>query len=253
MALKRPSWTACPYFPEGCRPALWQKIWHRGPREALNLSQALSTKAETQNDQLSDDERARFLARGDLAAKALANPDTLTQAERYEIMGWIPLEPLHQTIRDATGGQMSTPKELLDKVRQTSSFDSLTVDALELLIQGFRPVSALGAPELFLDIPGNKEARRLIQAREGVDEDTENLYGRAMAYCSTDPKVRAERRAKFEAAEANGEKGLLVQLAEPFGCLSMQDYLKRVQEEAMSQALAAGSEQPAPPSHPAEP
>ncbi|KAK8091736.1 hypothetical protein PG997_002097 [Apiospora hydei] len=219
MALERPSWTACAYFPEGCRPALWPKIWHRGPREALNISQALYTKAETHNDQLSDDERARFLARGDLAGKALANPDSLTQAE----------SPPDVLVRFA------------DRRRAGAVGPGIPASQ--------RP----GRTELFLDIPGNKEARRLVRAREDIDEDTENLYGQAMTYCSTDPKIRAERRAKFEAAEANGEKGLLVQLAEPFGCLSMQDYLKRVQEEAMSQALAAGSEQPALPSDPAEP
>ncbi|KAK7906561.1 hypothetical protein PG985_016298 [Apiospora marii] len=172
-------------------------------------------------------QRALFLARGDLVGKALAHPDSLTLAERYEVMGREPPDKLHQAIRDATGGEASTPRDLVDMVQQSSfSVEALTLEALELLLAQFM---AFG--ELFRDndrFPGKWEARRLLGAREGVDDETvKRVCQKALARCEADPVIRAARQAKFESAEACGEKGLLVQLPEPYVVLSLEESFQR--------------------------
>ncbi|KAK8037819.1 hypothetical protein PG991_001165 [Apiospora marii] len=159
-------------------------------------------------------QRALFLARGDLVGRALAHPDSPSLAEWYEVMGREPPEKLHQAIHDATGGAASTPRELVDRIRQSS----FSVEALTLEADNDR-------------FPGKWEARRLLGAREGVDDATvKRACQKALAHCTTDPAIRAARQAKFEAAEARGEKGLLVQLPEPYGLLSLEDSFKRVEE-----------------------
>ncbi|KAK8102133.1 hypothetical protein PG984_015279 [Apiospora sp. TS-2023a] len=223
--------TICAYFPDGCRFGRWQRLLNRGPREGLDISQAVYAKAETQNEELSDDERALFSARGDQVGRALAHPDSLNLAERYELMGYEPPEQLHQAIRDATGGEASTPRELLDMIRQgSSSVESLTVDALELLVAEFCAVKDLFDKTNGLhSFPGKQEARRLLGAREGVEgEAAKDIFRKALDHCSTDPTVRAARRAKLEAADARGERGLLVQLPVPWGCVvSLEESFRR--------------------------
>ncbi|KAK7961775.1 uncharacterized protein PG986_002600 [Apiospora aurea] len=219
-----------------------QKLLLRGPREGLDISRALYSKAETQNGELSDDERARFLARGDIVGRALAHPDSLSLAERYKVFGWPLPEQLHQAIHDATGGEASTPRQLLDKVRQEScSVDSLTLEALELLVAQFMEVREIfNVTDANNDFPGKEEARRLLGAREGVGEAAKEIFGKAMDRCSTDPAIRSARQAKFEATEARGERGLLVQLPEPFGVVSLEDSFQRL-EEFMPEAVQPSS------------
>ncbi|KAK8067448.1 hypothetical protein PG996_006560 [Apiospora saccharicola] len=167
--------TICAYFPEGCRFNQWQRLLHRGPREGLDISQTLYAKAETQNGELTDEERALFSARGDLVGRALAHPDSLSLAERYELMGY----------------------ELLDMIRQgSSSVESLTLDALELLVAEFRAVKDLyDQTNALHSFPGKQEARRLLGAREGVEKEAaEDIFRKALNHCATDPAVRAARR-----------------------------------------------------------
>ncbi|KAK8075659.1 hypothetical protein PG997_010322 [Apiospora hydei] len=90
------------------------------------------------------------------------------------------------------------------------------------------------------DFPGKEEARRLLGAREGVGEAAKEIFGKAMDRCSTDPVIRSARQAKFEAAEARGERGLLVQLPEPFGVVSLEDSFQRL-EEFMPEAVKPSS------------
>ncbi|KAK7972203.1 hypothetical protein PG988_006337 [Apiospora saccharicola] len=156
-------------------------------------------------------------------------------AERYKLMGYEPPEQLHQAIRDATGGEASIPRELLDMIRQgSSSVESLTLDALELLVAEFRAVKDLFNQRNGIhSFPGKQEARRLLGAREGVENQAATyIFRKALNHCATDPAVRAARRAKLEAADARGERGLLVQLPRPFGCVvSLEESFRRASKE----------------------
>ncbi|KAK6854674.1 hypothetical protein PG995_009767 [Apiospora arundinis] len=219
-----PPHTVCAYFPDGCNAFIFERIWRRGPKEAfINISQSLYKKAGTQNEELSDDERALFLTRGDLAGKALAHPESLSLAEKYEIMGFLPPEQLHNTIR-------------------------------ELLVTGFQPADAYRQIGGWKTFPGNEEARRLIQAREGIDVvELEAFSRKAAMRCMTDPQIRVERYAKFAAAEATGKTGLLVQEVEPLGCRPRDDDIIREALQAMAEADARTMGLSAPPEFEPEP
>ncbi|KAK8879703.1 hypothetical protein PGQ11_000997 [Apiospora arundinis] len=243
-----PPHTVCAYFPDGCNAFIFERIWRRGPKEAfINISQSLYKKAGTQNEELSDDERALFLTRGDLAGKALAHPESLSLAEKYEIMGFLPPEQLHNTIR-------GTPQELLDKARQDPSLESLTLDELELLVTGFQPADAYRQIGGWKTFPGNEETRRLIQAREGISVvELEAFSRKAAMRCMTNPQIRIERYAKFAAAEAAGKTGLLVQEVEPLGCRPRDDDIIREALQAMAEADARTMGLSAPPEFEPEP
>ncbi|KAK7971466.1 hypothetical protein PG989_016482 [Apiospora arundinis] len=173
--MERPSYTFCEYFPEGTGVYHWQRLKQRGPEQALRISKALYQKAETQNEELSDDEatqRALFLNRGDLVGRALARPQSPTLEEKYELMHWGPPETLHAAIRSASGDQVSRPRELLDKIRTSSSpsstWASLTIDELELLVLEFQPLELGRNLMTWQSFPGNQEARNLVLVREGI-------------------------------------------------------------------------------------
>ncbi|KAK8017752.1 hypothetical protein PG993_014078 [Apiospora rasikravindrae] len=262
MALTRPRRTICEYFPEGCSPYRWQSLLLRGPREGLDISQALYLKAETQNEELSDDEvgysllksaKYRYLPRYDtdlgIVARPLLSPwrhcgqspspPRLAESGREVQGAWLAAAgataPGHPRRH---GGEASTPRQLLDKVRQEScSVNSLTLEALELLVAQFMQVREIfNVTDANNDFPGKEEARRLLGAREGVGEAAKEIIRKAMDRCSKDPAIRSARQAKFEAAEARGERGLLVQLPEPFGVVSLEDSIERL-EEYMPEAV----------------
>ncbi|KAK8037792.1 hypothetical protein PG991_001138 [Apiospora marii] len=163
-----PSKVFCAYFPEGKDEYLFLKLRPYGPREAFDIPKALYEKAGRNNPDLSDDERALLLSRGDLVGRALAHPQSLTQAERYEILGWPnPPEELSAAVRRASGGSISQPRELVDKAR--ASLAQLSLDERELLILGFQPLAVRKRDVRWLAFPGNELARGLVEAMEGVD------------------------------------------------------------------------------------
>ncbi|KAK8004803.1 hypothetical protein PG990_010840 [Apiospora arundinis] len=223
--MERPSYTFCEYFPEGTSFYQWQRLKQRGPEQALRISKALYQKAETQNEELSDDEatkRALFLNRGDLVGRALARPQSLTLEEKYELMHWGPPEALHAAIRSASGDQVSRPRELLDKIRTSSSpsstWASLTIDELELLVLKFRSLELGRNLMTWQSFPGNQEARDLVLVREGIaDAACQQIFSDAGTVYMTSPRIQRGRYARFRAAEMSGETGLLVQEYEPIG------------------------------------
>ena len=78
---------------------------------------ALSVKANARHDQLTPEERALLLSRGDPVGKALAQPDALTAAEAHEIVGMPPPDLVRAKIQRATGGKLSTVDELYAKAK----------------------------------------------------------------------------------------------------------------------------------------
>ena len=68
------------------REAEMRRQKFRGPAVAYDIPASLYKKAQTQKDQLTDDERALLLSRGDVVGRALAQPASLTPAERYEVL-----------------------------------------------------------------------------------------------------------------------------------------------------------------------
>lgn len=132
------------------------------------------------------------MSRGDVAGKALAHPETLTQAERYRLMWWPEPSKLHAAIREISG--VNTPVELLAKGR--AARDSLSLPELDLISQHFQvdqngPASTCMYWEAHL--PGNAQASVLAAAQEGFDNA---LYYELQAYAWTDEDVMARRAAK---------------------------------------------------------
>ncbi|KAK8876810.1 hypothetical protein PGQ11_001756 [Apiospora arundinis] len=205
--MERPSYTFCEYFPEGTSVYQWQRLKQRGPEQALRISKALYQKAETQNEELSDDEatqRALFLNRGDLVGRALARPQSLTLEEKYELMHWGPPETLHAAIRSASGGQVSP-------AAGASRQDPCIV--LSVVDMGIPDHRRAG-----VSFPGNQEARNLVLVREGItDAAYQQISSDAGTVYMTSPRIQRERYARFRAAEMSGDTGLLVQEYEPIG------------------------------------
>lgn len=191
----------------------------------------------------------------------MAQPQSLTLAEKYEILHWGPPEKLHAAIRRASGGQISQPLELLDKIRKSPSlsaaYASLSIDELELLVERFRarpPAVGDGRwPDAEQWFPGNQEARNLVLAREGfADPAYELIFQDARTvYYRTSPRIQRERHAKFQAAERSGATGLLVQRLEPLGLrkfpfpLTLKKPKDNGEEEEESLPALTPGEQPA--------
>ncbi len=57
-----------------------------GPLPTVTIPPQLYKKAQDQQDQLTQEERALFLSRGDLIGKALAKPSSLTDIERNIVL-----------------------------------------------------------------------------------------------------------------------------------------------------------------------
>ncbi len=57
-------------------------------------------------------------SRGDLAGKALAEPSSQTQEERYEVLRWPSPATVRSRISKKTGGAFNTPAELYAKARR---------------------------------------------------------------------------------------------------------------------------------------
>ncbi|KAK1762165.1 WSC domain-containing protein [Phialemonium atrogriseum] len=149
----------------------------RGPDKAYEIPKSLYEKAEKHNDQLTDDERALLLSRGDVVGKALANPKSLTEAELYQVIRWSPPELIQPAIRKATGGVLSKPLELIAKVREakesgqlhTLSFEELKLVYRQCLVGG---VDFLQQSMSWFEVPGNTEAKHLMSTQRQRDHGT---------------------------------------------------------------------------------
>ncbi len=87
------------------------------PAVAFEIPEALYVKAETQNNQLTDAERALLRSRGDLVGRALADPDTLTIEEAYRVMLWPAPEIVRANVQRVTGGRVNDAAELFAEAK----------------------------------------------------------------------------------------------------------------------------------------
>lgn len=143
------------------------------PQIAFEIPKGLYEKAQKENDQLTDDERALLLSRGDVVGKALANPKSLTEAELYQVLRLPPPEIIQPVVREATGGALSSPFELLAKAREAKEngqLHTLSFEELKLLAEGCQvDLCYIGQTMNWEKVPGNKEAMHLIGAQAGWD------------------------------------------------------------------------------------
>ena len=82
-----------------------------------DVPEALYAKAESHQDQLTQEERQLLLSRCGLAGKALAYPESLTTEELHKVLLWAPPDVARANIQSTTGGTLSTPMELYAKGR----------------------------------------------------------------------------------------------------------------------------------------
>jgi hypothetical protein len=153
------------------RQATERERQFRGPDKAYEISKELYEKAEKANDQLTEEERALLLSRGDVVGKALAHPDSLTVEERYKVLQWSPPDELHAAIRKATGGALSTPEELY-AMAQNGKFAHLSPEAKRILASKFWVDEATEThwPRWYWSCtPGNSQAEGLLYKRAGMD------------------------------------------------------------------------------------
>ena len=76
-----------------------------------------TSKAQTQNDQLTDAERALLRSRGDLTGRALAEPDALTIEEAYRVILWPAPEVVRANVQRVTGGRVNDAAELFAEAK----------------------------------------------------------------------------------------------------------------------------------------
>jgi hypothetical protein len=91
------------------------------PEIAYILPQELYIEAQNRQNQLTDAERQLLLSRGDLIGKALAQPTSLTESERYKVMDRPPPNVVRARIEVASNGELSTVAELVAKATLDAS------------------------------------------------------------------------------------------------------------------------------------
>ena len=89
----------------------------RIPAVAFEIPESLYEKAQTQNDQLTEAERALFRSRGDLIGRALADPDALTTDEAYRAMMWPAPDVVRAIVQRVTGGRVDGAAELFAEAK----------------------------------------------------------------------------------------------------------------------------------------
>ena len=191
------------------REAEMRRRQFRGPTVAYDIPASLYKKAQTQQDQLTDDERALLLSRGDVVGRALAQPASLTPAERYEVLRWPPPDVVHASVRRVTCGALNEPADLFAKVREANArgqLRSLSDEEVGLVARNFREKddSTSFSYEFMAwgEIPGNSEATNLLAAKEGIDMDTFAAAGR---YLLTDPDVVARKQVRIRDEAARNQ------------------------------------------------
>ncbi|KAL1903758.1 hypothetical protein Sste5344_010537 [Sporothrix stenoceras] len=145
---------------------------------AHSIPQEVYDRALNDPDSLTSSDCTMILARGDIYSRALIGAKhLLTQAQRYEIIGWPSPDVIEERIRAATKDmdvQMSTPAELVAKFERDSS-DSLPPRAMQLLANNFHqaePTAGYRAQRMAhadtMVVPGNSEAYKLALRAEGL-------------------------------------------------------------------------------------
>ena len=142
-----------------------------GPDKTSEIPADLYDKAHEHNDQLTEDERALLLSRGDDVGKALAHPDSLTLEERYHVLQWSPPDELHAAIHTATGGAFSTPEALYTCATRSGGFAQLAPEAQRIVAGMFWVDEENASPCSWhwLEMPGNGQATSLLYGRAGID------------------------------------------------------------------------------------
>ncbi|KAK1995812.1 hypothetical protein LX36DRAFT_659222 [Colletotrichum falcatum] len=156
-----------------------RSIWQRNaqPVHGDAIPRALYIKAQTQQDQLTDQERQLLSSRGDVVGKALARPDSLTTDELHRALLWPPPDAVRASIQRATGGRLSTPIELYAKGRDAldrGQFDAmLNDDEVALLARRFHPADDATFSDVAmsqaLGQPGAAQAAELLSSRLGLE------------------------------------------------------------------------------------
>jgi hypothetical protein len=137
----------------------------KGPAVAYEIPAALYEKAEKQQADLADDERALLLSRGDVVGKALASPASLTRDEIHQALCWAPPDHARALVERVTGGELSEPKELFAKARQGPAH--IRDDELRLIAYHFyeSPTSNYVQIRALSEVPGNRQAFDLVFAQ----------------------------------------------------------------------------------------
>ncbi|KAF6840969.1 hypothetical protein CMUS01_03742 [Colletotrichum musicola] len=156
------------------------------------IPQSLYVKAELRQDELTEDERALLLSRGDVVGKALARPGELTAEEAHEVLNWPAPDAVREAIKRATNGATSSPMELYakgkDALQRGEPIETtMSAEEIGLLARGFRDADAGGFPTgppmmAGLGGPGAGEAMALVASRMGLDL----AVFRAAAACETE-------------------------------------------------------------------
>ena len=145
-----------------------QRKKHQTPAAAYNISKELYEKAQKHQDQLTDADRELLLSRGDLVGQALAQPSSLTEAERNTVLNRPSPDAVRAGIELASQGKLSTVDGLVAKAR--ADIESLNEAELELLSCNFRE-NASQFLNNFNDAPGASEASELlvsVEEREAI-------------------------------------------------------------------------------------
>ncbi|KAH6650529.1 hypothetical protein F5144DRAFT_49626 [Chaetomium tenue] len=143
--------------------------------EATEIPWTLYDKARDHQDQLTETERQLFLNRGDVVAKALGSPNSLTTEEIHQACGWPPPDVVRANIQHATGGTLSTPVELFAKVKdalENGCFDTaISGEEACLVVHSFYPLEdcSLARSSESHGIPGHRHALALLTGRLGLD------------------------------------------------------------------------------------
>ena len=179
------------------------------PEIAYTLPQELYLKAQNQQNQLTDAERQLLLSRGDLIGKALAQPSSLTEVERYWVLDRPPPDVVRARIELASNGELSTVAELV--VKATPDASGLNNTELYLMANNFHEAALevrfmQGDCHDMPSIPGATEARRVFSFCEelGLVEEEKTIVAASVKQFLRDrERKRAPHLAAIAAKEAH--------------------------------------------------
>ncbi|CAK7221301.1 hypothetical protein SBRCBS47491_004481 [Sporothrix bragantina] len=191
---------------------------------AFSIPEEVYKAAAEDPGSLSAEDRALILSRGDLAGRALVDPQSLTRAERYEILGWPAPEVIEPRLRAASrrsGFVVSTPAELYAKA-EANGTATLMPEELQLAAWRFHDHDP-GLPPFTSEVPGNGEAYNAVFKAEGLNLEVslknrlaKGLRQQALGYlvCRVHllDNYRYSRNSKLEARK---ELDLVLDLARP--------------------------------------
>jgi hypothetical protein len=172
------------------------------PAMATQIPQELYEKALKHQDQLTDTERQLLLRRGDLVGKALAQPSSLTGAERNKLIYRPPPDVISASILRASNGSLSTIDQLVTKA--LADIKSLNEAELRLLASDFNDNQSR-SPNPWDGSPGTSEALKLV----GIPVDQRQAVTAAGIYNSTRVKqgvARSQEQRLRDEAQRGAER-----------------------------------------------